>query len=111
MKNGDLDITDPDNKFVSVGNIILIKDGQNTKVTGQLKITHMGNIKNMVGANLSFYDDKGGEIGEVAITGDNFGDKFQNFESEGSGDFRTYSSVKLHVGAINGRIISGAPQK
>jgi hypothetical protein len=101
VKNRNLDLMDPDYKGISVGNLILTKVGKNTKVTGQLKINGVGNTKNMVGANLSFYNDNSEKVGEVAITGNNFGVESQIFMSEGSGDFRTYSTVNLHIGAVN----------
>jgi hypothetical protein len=103
-------LTDPDYNGISVGNLILTKDGQNTKVTGQLKMENMGNEKNMVGAKLSFYNDKAEKIGEVAITGTNFGNTTQTFEAIGTGDFRVYSTVKLHIGAVNYNIIGGGPK-
>jgi hypothetical protein len=109
IKNGNLDLTDPDYKGISVGNLILTKVGKNTKVTGQLKINGVGNTKNMVGANLSFYNDNSEKVGEAAITGNNFGVESQIFMSEGSGDFRTYSTVNLHIGAVNNNIISETP--
>jgi len=85
VKNRSLDLTDPDYKGISVGNLILTKVGKNTKVTGQLKMESVGNAKNMVGANLSFYNDHSEKVGNVAITGDDFGVVSQIFTSEGSG--------------------------
>ncbi|KRE45965.1 stalk domain-containing protein [Paenibacillus sp. Soil724D2] len=109
VKNGNLTLIDPNYKGISVGNLILTKKGENTKVTGQLKMEGMGNTKNMIGANLSFYNDKSEKIGEVAISGNDFGVDAQTFVSEGLGDFRAYSTVNLHIGAINNRIISQVP--
>jgi hypothetical protein len=109
VKNRTLDLTDPDYKGISVGNLILTKVGKNTKVTGQLRMEGVGNSKNMIGANLSFYNDNSEKIGEVAITGNNFGVESQVFMTYGSGDFRTYSTVNLHIGAVNNNIISEAP--
>jgi hypothetical protein len=83
--------------------------GNNTKVTGQLRMDGVGNSKNMIGANLSFYNDNSEKVGEVAITGNNFGVESQVFMSYGSGDFRTYSTVNLHIGAVNNNIISEPP--
>lgn len=111
VKNGSLDLTDPNYNGITVGNLILTKDGQNTKVTGQLKMDNMGNEKNMVGANLSFYNDKGEKIGEVAINGTDFGNETKSFEATGTGDFRIYSNLKLHISAVNSRIIEGGPSK
>jgi hypothetical protein len=111
VKNGNLDITDPEYNSISVGNLILTKDGENTKVTYQLKMENMGNEKNMIGANLSFYNDTAEKIGEVVITGNDFGNKTQTFEAIGTGDFRAYSTVKLHIGAVNNRIIGGATRR
>ncbi|MDQ0872752.1 hypothetical protein QFZ77_001411 [Paenibacillus sp. V4I3] len=109
MKNANLTLTDPNYKGITVGNLILTKLGENTKVTGQLQIEGMGNTKNMIGANLSFYNDKWEKVGEVAISGNDFGVDAQTFVSEGLGDFRTYSTVNLHIGAVNNRIISQVP--
>ena len=109
VKNKTLDLTDPDYKGISVGNLILTKDGNNTKVTGQLKMEGVGGSKNMIGANLSFYNDKSEKIGDIAINGNDFGVDPQTFVSEGSGDFRAYSAVNLHVGAVNNHIIREAP--
>ncbi|OXM82520.1 hypothetical protein CF651_30515 [Paenibacillus rigui] len=111
IKNKFLDLTDPNYKTISVGNLILTKDGENTKVTGQLKMENMGNEENMVGANISFYNDKGEKIGEVAVTGTNFGNKSQTFEAVGTGDFRNYSTVQLHIGAVNYRVLGGGHGK
>jgi hypothetical protein len=109
VKNRNLDVTDPDYKGISVGNLILTKVGNNTKVMGQLKMEGVGNLKNMIGANLSFYNDKSEKIGDVVINGNEFGVESQTFVSEGSGDFRAYSTAILHIGAVNYRIISEAP--
>lgn len=109
IKNGPLDVTDPNYKGISVGNLILTKDGENTKVIGQLKMENMANEKNMVGANLSFYNEKDEKIGEIAITRHDFGNEAKSFEAIGVGDFRSYSAVKLHIGAVNGRITGGGP--
>jgi hypothetical protein len=109
VKNRNLDLTDPDYKGISVGNLILTKVGNNTRVTGQLRMEGVGNSKNMIGANLSFYDDKSEKIGDVAINGNDFGVESQTFVLEGSEDFRTYSTVNLHIGAVNNHIIPEAP--
>ncbi|WP_261305969.1 copper amine oxidase N-terminal domain-containing protein [Paenibacillus andongensis] len=109
VKNKTLDLTDPDYKGISIGNLILTKEGNNTKVTGQLKMEGVGSTKNMIGASLSFYNDKSEKIGDIAINGNDFGVDSQTFVSEGSGDFRAYSAVNLHIGAVNNHIISEAP--
>ncbi|SFL42752.1 Copper amine oxidase N-terminal domain-containing protein [Paenibacillus sp. 1_12] len=109
VKNRNLDITDPDYKGILVGNLILTKVGINTKVTGQLKMEGVGNTKNMIGASLSFYNDKSEKIGDIAINGNEFGVDAQTFVSEGSGDFRAYSAVNLHIGVVNNQIVSEAP--
>jgi hypothetical protein len=109
VKNKTLDLTDPDYKGISVGNLILTKVGNHTKVTGQLRMEGVGGSKNMIGANLLFYNDKSEKIGDIAINGDDFGVEPLTFVSEGSGDFRAYSAVTLHIGAVNNHIISEAP--
>jgi hypothetical protein len=109
VKNKTLDLTDPDYKGISVGNLILTKEGNNTKVTGQLKMEGVGSSKNMIGASLFFYNDKSEKIGDIAINGNDFGVESQTFVLEGSGDFRAYSAVNLHIGAVNNQIIPEAP--
>lgn len=109
VKNKILDLTDPDYKGISVGNLILTKEGNNTKVTGQLKMVGVGSTKNTIAASLSFYNDKSEKIGDIAINGNDFGVESQTFVLEGSGDFRAYSAVNLHIGAVNNQIIPEAP--
>ncbi|TBL67986.1 stalk domain-containing protein [Paenibacillus thalictri] len=109
VENRKLSLSDPNYKGLHVGNLILTKDGSNTKVTGQLQIEGVGSITNAVEATLVFYNDNSEQIGEVAIHGDDFGVDAKTFVSEGLGDFRTYSTVNLHVGNVNGHIISAAP--
>ncbi|MDB5052659.1 MAG: copper amine oxidase-like protein [Bacilli bacterium] len=109
VKNRNLDFTDPDYKGISIGNLILTKVGNKTKVTGQLKMEGVGNSKNMIGANLSFYNVKNEKIGDIVINGNDFDSQSQIFVAEGAGDFRAYSSVILHIGAVNNLIISAAP--
>ncbi|MEK4511160.1 hypothetical protein EJP82_02550 [Paenibacillus anaericanus] len=109
VKNAALNITDPDYKEISIGNLILTKAGKNTKVTGQLEMQGVGNSKNVIKANLSFYNDNSEKIGEVAISGKEFGVDSQTFVAVGSGDFRTYSAVNLHISAINDQVIDETP--
>lgn len=109
VKNKILDLTDPDYKDISVGNLILTKDGNNTKVTGQLKMAGVGSSKNKIEAKLAFYNDKSEKIGDIAISGNDFGVESQTFVSEGAGDFRAYSAVNLRIGAVNDHIISELP--
>jgi len=109
VKNKILDLTDPDYKGISIGNLILTKEGNNTKVTGQLKMEGVGSTKNTIAASLSFYNDKSEKIGDIAINGNDFGVESQTFVLEGSGDFRAYSAVNLHIGAVNNQIIPEAP--
>ncbi|WP_192702128.1 stalk domain-containing protein [Paenibacillus sp. OAS669] len=109
VKNRSLDLSDPDHKGIWAGNLILTKDGGSTKVTGQLKMEGVGNTTNTVGATLTFYNDNNEKIGEASIHGDDFGVDAQTFVSEGLGDFRSYSTVNLHVNHVNGHVISAAP--
>ncbi|TXK71913.1 stalk domain-containing protein [Paenibacillus sp. N3.4] len=109
VKNRNLDLKDPDYKGISVGNLILTKSGNHTKVTGQLKMEGVGNSKNMIAANLSFFNDKSEKIGGIDLTGNDFGVDSQTFVSEGLGDFRTYSAVNLHIGAVNNHIVQDVP--
>ncbi|KRE83047.1 hypothetical protein ASG89_13015 [Paenibacillus sp. Soil766] len=109
VKNKSLDIKDPDYASISVGNLILTKAGNTTKVTGQLKFEGVGNSQNMIGAGLSFYNEDNEKIGEAAISGNNFGVDTQTFVTEGEGDFKNYDAVYLHIGAVNHRIILDVP--
>jgi hypothetical protein len=109
IKNKPLDIKDPDYDSIAVGNLILTKAGNKTKVTGQLKFEGVGNSLNMVGARLSFYNEDNQKIGEAVISGNDFGVDPQTFETEGEGDFNSYDTVYLHIGAVNHRIMSDAP--
>ena len=109
VKNKPLDIKDPDYPSISVGNLVLTKSGNKTKVTGQLKFESVGNAQNMIGAGLSFYNDNNVKIGEAVISGNNSGVEAQSFVTEGEGDFKNYDAVYLHIGAVNHRVISEVP--
>ncbi|NQX64245.1 stalk domain-containing protein [Paenibacillus qinlingensis] len=109
VKNKPLDIKDPDYESIAVGNLIVTKAGNKTKVTGQLKFEGVGNSLNMVGAGLSFYNEDNQEIGAAVISGTNFGVEPQTFVTEGEGDFKNYDAVYLHIGAVNHRIIREVP--
>lgn len=104
IKNRDLDLTDPDYKNISVGNLILTKAGDKTKVTGQLQMEGAGNSKNTIRATLSFYDANNKKTGEVVISGTDFGVDPQPFVSEGPGDFRAFSTAILHIVAVNNTV-------
>lgn len=54
VKNAALNITDPDYKEISIGNLILTKAGKNTKVTGQLEMQGVGNSKNVIKGTYHF---------------------------------------------------------
>ncbi|GAB6178759.1 hypothetical protein JCM14036_00780 [Desulfotomaculum defluvii] len=94
-----LTIKDPKENFVQVGNLNLIREGNNTRVTGNILISLPGT--NTIGANLSFYNDKGEKMGSVVISGD-IPQGIQKFNIIGTGDFSNYSAVKLNVGYLNG---------
>lgn len=109
VKNRGLDLTDPNYKGISVGNLILTKSGGSTKVTGQLSMFNVGNSQNKIEATLSFYNDKSEKIGNVVIKGDNFESEKRTFVVEGLGDFRAYTTVNLHITAVNNNVISESP--
>jgi hypothetical protein len=95
---------------VTVGNLILTKDGNNTKVNGQVKVDNVSLPgTNKLGANLAFYNDKGEKIGSIGISGD-FNEGLHTFEEIGTGDFRNYATVKLSVGYLNGMAHKMPPQ-
>jgi hypothetical protein len=97
IKNKPLDITDPDrapnSTLFKVGNLILIKEGENTKVIGQFDV---GEYTGYVGINLSFYNSQGEKIGQVGIGGF-YRTGIHPFEVIGEGDFRNYATVRMHV--------------
>lgn len=100
VKQGQLDIVDsnPNAKDdMQVGNLILVKEGNQTKVSGVFKIPRQAKI----GANLAFLNDKGEQLGFVMFN-DTYEAGTRSFELLGDGDFVNYSSVKLHVGYFNG---------
>lgn len=109
VKNEALTVTDPDYPTVSVGNLILVKEGSNTKVTGQIRIAGTRINENMIGASLTFYNDKSEKIGEVPLLGSKFGESLQQFEAVGTGDFRKYARVNLHIEAANYRMVGKSP--
>jgi hypothetical protein len=109
VKNEALTVTDPEYPTVSVGNLILVKEGSNTKVTGQIRMTETGMAENMIGASLTFYNDKSEKIGEAPLLGSKYGEAIQQFEAVGSGDFRKYASVNLHIEAANYKMVGKSP--
>ncbi|HJV78344.1 MAG TPA: hypothetical protein VJ602_08180, partial [Paludibacter sp.] len=110
VKTSNLEITDPDINGFSVGNLVLTKDGDNTKVNGQVEITGHQSTANQIGAGLKFYNENGEEIGFVVISGD-YDEGIHPFEAGGKGDFTNYSTVKLNVGYLNGMTQVGPPVK
>lgn len=84
---------------VQIGNLILTWDGDRTKVTGQWQM----NIDGHLGANLSFNNDEGEQLGFVVFNG-RYEKGLPTFELMGAGDFTSYSTVKFHVGYLNGVI-------
>ncbi|OCT13670.1 hypothetical protein A8709_18965 [Paenibacillus pectinilyticus] len=109
IQNRPLDITDPDYKTISVGNLILTKDGDNTKVTGQLKFDGVGITQNSINALLTFYNEDNVKIGDVTISGDDFGVDAKTFVTEGKGDFRKYDAAYLNIRSVNQKVILDEP--
>ncbi|WP_379137255.1 stalk domain-containing protein [Paenibacillus sp. sgz500958] len=105
IKNGALNLTDPDYTGISVGNLVLTKSGSGTNVTGQLRLEGVGNTQNKITATVSFYNDNSQKIGSVTINGNAFGVDAKTFNSYGTGDFRAYSAVNLHIDAVNNKPI------
>ncbi|MCS7462569.1 hypothetical protein N0M98_20825 [Paenibacillus doosanensis] len=88
---------------ISIGNIIVRKEGDNTNVVGQIKVAESLPSAN-IGANISFQDQNGKELGFIVIN-EKLKAGINNFEAVGSGDFTNYVSLKFHIGALNGRIV------
>ncbi|WP_088830560.1 stalk domain-containing protein [Paenibacillus tyrfis] len=100
VKQGQLDIMDPDllvKEDMQVGNLILTKEGDKTRVSGSFKISRRAEI----GTNLAFFNDKDEKLGCVVISGQYDGG-IHSFEALGDGDFVNYSKAKLHVAYFNG---------
>lgn len=109
IKNKKLDLVDPYYKTVSVGNLIVKKDGNHSQVTGQIAIEGVGNTKNSIDAKLSFYNKDNKKLGEAVIRGTNFGVDPQTFTTQGNGDLRDYTTVTLQVEAVNDKKIAEEP--
>jgi hypothetical protein len=95
---GKPDIKDPTDPNVSINNLILTNDGSKTRVNGVISMINGSNIG--LGANLTFYNDKGEQIGTVRFL-KSFVGEINQFELEGDGDFTNYSSVTFQIGEIN----------
>lgn len=82
--------------LVKVSNVIAIKEGDKTRVSGIVETS----LDAQVGANLSFVDANGTELGFAVINGHYSAGKHA-FELIGSGDLTSYSSIKVNVGYFN----------
>ncbi|MED4783504.1 copper amine oxidase N-terminal domain-containing protein [Brevibacillus choshinensis] len=109
IKNQKLDLVDPTYKNISVGNLIVTKDGNHSKVTGQIEIAGVGNSQNSIEAKLSFYNAANKKLGEAVIRGTNFGVDAQNFLAQGNGDLREYATVTLQVESVNDKKVLKEP--
>ncbi|WP_179233087.1 stalk domain-containing protein [Paenibacillus rigui] len=105
----DLDLFDPKYRGVMAGNLIVTKEGDHTKVAGQLQMTQPSIRTNSVEGRLTFYDEQGKLIGEAAFQGDAFGSEPVAFEAAGAGHFNQYASVKLDIRKVNLRPIIADP--
>lgn len=105
VKDQNLNLTDPDYNGITVGNLILTKEGNNTRVTGQLKMEGVGNTKNKLTGTLSFYNDNSKKVGTIKIEGNSYGVEAQTFDAVGSGDFRKYATVNLVINSVNNKVI------
>lgn len=110
IKNQKLDITDPNYATVAVGNLIVTKEGNQSKVTGQLQIEGVGNSQNSIEGILSFYNANQEKLGEVMIRGNDFGVVAKAFTVYGSGDYREYKTAKLQVQKVNDEKIAVEPE-
>lgn len=93
-------ILDPVYPSLTVSNLILVKEGDKTKVNGQIELKSDANSAN-IGVNLSFLNEKGDKIGFIVISGD-YKAGISYFEIAGDGDFKNYATANLFVGAYNG---------
>lgn len=110
IRNGKLDLTDPDYEAITVGNLVLTKAGNSTNVTGQLVLAGVGSSENKIEATLSFYNDLSEQLGTVTVKGNTFGVHAQTFSAKGAGDFRNYTAVSLQIKTVNNKaIITAAP--
>ena len=82
--------------MLKISNLIAIKEGDKTRVSGVFQTS----TDAQVGANLSFVDANGTELGFMVING-RYPAGQHAFELVGDGDFTSYSSVKVNVGYFN----------
>lgn len=106
IKNQKLDLVDPTCKTISVGNLIVTKDGNHSKVTGQIEIEGVGNSQNSIEAKLSFYNASHKKLGESVIQGKNVGVDAQTFVTQGNGDLREYATVTLQIESVNDKKVA-----
>ncbi|UQZ84834.1 hypothetical protein SK3146_04089 [Paenibacillus konkukensis] len=105
IKQGDLALYDRNFSGFYVGNLIAVKEGTRTKVTGQMKVQTLLEEENAVEASLTFYNNKSEVIGIAGISSPSLGRNVQTFESYADGDITGYTTVTLNINAINGRVI------
>ncbi|MDF2684634.1 MAG: copper amine oxidase-like protein [Brevibacillus sp.] len=106
IKNQKLDLVDPNYKNISVGNLIVTKEGNHSKVTGQIKLDGVGNTQNLIEAKLTFYNAANQKVGEAVIRGRNFGVDAQTFIAQGTGDVREYETVTVQVESVNDKKVA-----
>ncbi|OCT13867.1 hypothetical protein A8709_20045 [Paenibacillus pectinilyticus] len=106
IKNEPLQLIDATYPQVTVGNIIAVDSGANTRVTGQLQLEGTDDQAHIIDAYLSFQDEHGTEIGVASIAGSAYKRTPLTFETMGYGHFGQFSSVLLHIIAVNERMIA-----
>lgn len=106
IRNEPLQISDLSYPQVTVGNIIAVESGADTHVSGQLQLVGSNDQANIIDAYLSFHDEHGNEIGTASIAGSSYKRTPTTFESMGYGHFTHFSTVRLHVLAVNERKVA-----
>ncbi|KEQ24844.1 stalk domain-containing protein [Paenibacillus tyrfis] len=77
---------------VSLGNLIMTKEADQTRVSGVLDMPYTDNLE----STINFFDKNGIKIGFVVIKG-YFHEGMNNFEAVGQGDLRQYASTKYEI--------------
>ncbi|MBE1444092.1 stalk domain-containing protein [Paenibacillus sp. OAS669] len=117
FRSGELNIPDSLTKGIAAGNLIFTKEGNRTKITGQLVYGRTGQYFhdshrqkwNQLEATLYFFGKQGEIIGEADIKGDKFSSTPYSFETHTDQDISQYAYVQLYTYSINGSTIHEVP--
>ncbi|TDG00741.1 stalk domain-containing protein [Paenibacillus piri] len=108
IKNDGSTIYDTRYQSIALENLIATKEGNDTRVSGQIK-SYNPSVTKTIDAKLSFYNQDGAKIGEASFSAKDFEDEPKSFETVGVGDFRNYAKVEVDIEAVNSRKIVADP--